>query len=119
MAKQQKIAATDLQTFPFVMVPKVFFTRYQPSLKAIATYLALKYHASTLTGTCEFISIRTMAKTVDISETTFKLGLKELVKLGTVRVRQRSRKSGRGERIPLPNLYEIVNLDRLSEETPI
>lgn len=108
---REKASARDLQTFPFVMIPKAFFTRFRPSLKQLGAYVALKYHARNLSGTCEFIALHTMAKTAGMSESSFKRALRELVKLGAVRVRQRSKKSGRGERIPLPNLYELINLD--------
>lgn len=93
------------------MIPKAFFTRFRPSLKQLGAYVALKYHAHNLSGTCEFVALHTMARTAGMSESTFRRALGDLVKLGVVRVRQRSRKSGSGERIPLPNLYELINLD--------
>lgn len=98
------------------MVPKAFFTRFKPSLKAIAVYIAIKYYAHNTRGTAEYTSIPTMAATVDLSEKTFKRGVSELVKMGAIRVRKRSRKSPNGERIPLPNLYEIMNLEIEREE---
>lgn len=108
---RDKGSPRDLQTFPFVMIPKAFFTRFRPSLKQLGAYVALKYHAHNLSGTCEFVALHTMARTAGMSESTFRRALGDLVKLGVVRVRQRSRKSGSGERIPLPNLYELINLD--------
>lgn len=108
------ISARDRQRdplAPFVLIPKAFFTRFQPSWKASMAYVALKYYTHTQTQSCEKIPHRSMAAMVGISDATLKRGIKELVTLGIVTVKRRSRKSPSGDRIPLPNLYEIVNLD--------
>lgn len=112
----EKVKTHDRQTYPFVMVPKAFFTRFKPTQKAIGVYLAIKYFASNKTGTSEYIGIPAMAALVDLSEKSFKRGLAELVKKGAVRVRHRTRKTPNGNRLALPNLYEILNLETGSGE---
>ena len=92
------------------MIPKVFFTRFKPSLKAIGAYTAIKYFASNKTGTTEYTSIPTMGALVGLSEAGFKRAVAELVKKGAVRVRHRTRKTPDGKRLSLPNFYETVNL---------
>src|SRR4051812_10943112 len=104
----EKVEATDRQTYPVAMIPKVFFTRFRPSVNALAVYVALKLRH-------KYASIPAMAKLMDISEGSFKKGTAELVKKGVVRVRHRTRKTPDGNRRQLSNSYEIVDLD-LSEE---
>jgi hypothetical protein len=111
----EKVQITDRQKHPFVMIPKVFFTRFKPSLLAIGAYTAIKYFASNKTGTSEYTSIPTMAALVDLSNNSFKKGVNELVKKGTLRVRHRTRKTPGGNRLALPNLYEILDLDDIAE----
>jgi hypothetical protein len=106
----QNVKVKDRQTFPFLMIPKVFFTRYNPSFRAILAYTALRYYASNEAGACEGISIKTLAGRAATSDDTFKRGLAELVKKGIVKSVKRSRKSPAGDRIPLPNLYELADL---------
>lgn len=96
---------------PFVLIPKAFFAKFQPTPRATMAYLAVKYFTNTKTQSCESIPHKIMAERVGISETTLKLGIKELVRKGAMKVKRRSKKSPAGDRIPLPNLYEIVNLD--------
>jgi hypothetical protein len=115
---KQTAKTRDLQTIPFLMVPKVFLTRFRPSQNAQSAYLALKYFAANRTGTTEFTPIPTMAALVYISVSSFQRGIRELVKKGAVRVRQRTRKTPAGHRLNLPNLYEIVDLE-LSKDDPI
>jgi hypothetical protein len=116
----QKATARDLQTYPFVMIPKMFLTRFKPSQTAICAYLSLKYFSFNRTGTTEFTSIPTMAALVDLSESSFKRALGELVKKGAVRVRHRTRKTSSGQKMSLPNLYEIVDLQPPQvEDAPI
>ena len=95
---------------PFVLTPKIFFTRYEPSWKAILTYTALVYYTSNTTQSCEGITMKTMAARVGIGWQTFLRGLEELKRKGVVVVRHRSRKSATGGRIPLANLYELIDL---------
>lgn len=83
---------------------------FDPSAIAISAYLALKYYAFTTSGACEGISIRTLAGRVKVSESTMKRGIAELVSKRVVKVIHRSKSSHSGERIPLPNLYEIVDI---------
>jgi predicted ArsR family transcriptional regulator len=104
----EKVQATDRQTYPVAMIPKVLFTKYRPSVNALAVYVALKLRH-------KYASIPAMAALMDISEGSFKKGTAELVKKGVVRVRHRTRKTAGGNRRPLANAYEIVDLD-LSEE---
>lgn len=108
---RRSLGARDRQEFPFLMIPKAFFTRFKPSWKATMAYVALKYYTHGPTKSCEHRSHKVMADTVGISEATLKRGIRELVKAGAVTMKRRSRKSPSGDRIPLPNLYEIVNLD--------
>lgn len=120
MTPVQKATARDLQTYPFVMIPKMFFTRFKPSQTAICAYLSLKYFASNRTGTTEFTSVPTMAALVDLSDRTFQRALAELVKKGAVRVKKRTRRTPSGQRMSLPNLYEIVDLQLPQvEDAPI
>jgi hypothetical protein len=95
---------------PFVLLPKVFFTRYEPTWKAILTYTALVYYSNTSEGSCEGVTMKTMAKRTGIGRRTFLRGLEELQKKGIVKVTHRSGKSEKGGRIPLANLYEIADL---------
>lgn len=110
----------DRQTYPFVMIPKVFFTRFRPSNMAVTAYMALKYFAFNRTGTTEFTSIPTMATLVGLSESTFKRAIKELAKKGAIRIRPRKRKLANGNKMSLPNLYEIVDLElSAGDDAPI
>jgi hypothetical protein len=95
---------------PFVLIPKIFFTRYDPTWKAILTYTAMLYYSSTTEGTCERVTMSTMAKRTGIGKRTFLRGLEELKRKGLVTVRHRSRKSASGGRIPMANLYELTDL---------
>jgi hypothetical protein len=106
----QNLKVQDQQSFPFVLIPKEFFTRFTPTWKAILAYVALKYYASTTSGACQNVSIRTLAARGGVSEDTMRRGVGELVRKGAVTVRKRSQKSSAGERIPQPNLYTLVNL---------
>ena len=108
--RMQSVKLKDRQKFPFLMVPKVFFTRYEPSFRAILAYVALRYYASNEAAACEGISIKTLAARAATSGDTLKRGMAELVKKGVVKVLKRSRKSATGDRIPLPNLYELADL---------
>lgn len=99
------------------MIPKVFFTKFKPSTRATMAYLAVKYYTHGQSQSCESIPHKVMAEMVGISETTLKLGIKELVKMGAMTMKRRSRKSPTGERIPMPNLYEIVNLDLANQDS--
>lgn len=120
MALNQKSQFRDLQTLPFVMIPKAFFTRFRPSSTAILTYIALKYFCLNRTGTTEFTSIPTMAALVDLSESSFKRAIHELLKKGAVRVRRRTRKMPSGQKQSLPNLYEIIDLNTAKgDDAPI
>lgn len=105
-----QVGVRDLQTYPFVMIPKAFFD-LKPSQKGFLVYLALRFYASNKRQACEFVPIRTMAQRVQLSESSFKRGVEELEALGAVRVRRRSRRSPQGQKIPLPNLYELAHLD--------
>ena len=111
-----KLQVRDRQNNPFLMIPKLFFSRFNPSWKATVTFAALKYYASVDSGACQNISIKTLARMVKVSEDTIKRGLAELGKKGVVRIRKRSRKSAQGERIPLPNLYELLSLEAIEGE---
>lgn len=114
-----KLKTVDRQRsplLPFVMIPKVFFTRYQPSYKAILTFVALKYYASNEAAACEGMSIKTLAARVAISESTLIRGMAELTRKGVVRALKRSRKSKDRARIPLPNLYELADLQEIGGE---
>ena len=95
---------------PFVLIPKVFFTRYSPSWKAVLTYTALVYYSNNVAGSCEGVTIKTMASRVGIGKRTFLRAVEELEKKGIVKVTHRSRESESGNRIPLANLYELADL---------
>ena len=101
----------DRQAWPFLLIPKPFLLRYRPSWRATLAYTALRYYASNDSNACERISIRTMAQIVNVSEDTMKRGLKELEKKRLVKRVGRSKRSAKGERVPMPNLYVIQNID--------
>lgn len=114
--QEGKLQIRDRQVLPFLMIQKLFFTRFNPTWKATITYTALRYYSSSESAACQNISIKTLARIVNVSEDTIKRGLAELEKKGAVRIRKRSRKSAQGERIPLPNLYELMNLEAIEGE---
>jgi biotin operon repressor len=104
---------TDSQRLPFLMIPKAFFTAMKPSWRATVAYAALKFYAFPMS--CEKASMPQLAQLMNVSEDTIRRGIQELQKKGAVKVHSRSKRSAaNGKRIPLPNLYEIVNLDLLS-----
>ena len=98
------------------MVPNIFFTRFKPTWKATITYTALKYYAISNSRACENISIKTLARLTSVSEDTIKRGLTELEKKQVIRIKKRSRKAPSGDRVPLPNLYELLNLEAIEGE---
>lgn len=110
MAEQKTIAGTDNRRAPFIWISKDFF-KIGADPYAIAAYCALLYYTISQRRQCEHISIRTLARIAAMSERKMQLALASLEKKGAIRVRHRSQKSGSGKRIPLPNLYEILNLD--------
>lgn len=101
---------------PFCLIPKVFFTRFNPTFKATLTYLAMVYYSSNEAGTCENISLSTMAKRLNTSKTTIHRGIEELERKGALIVHKRSKKSLKGDRVPLPSLYELVDLQEGPDE---
>jgi hypothetical protein len=109
VSPQLKIAVRDLRTDPFLRISKTFFA-LRPSHLAVCAYNSLVYFSSNRTSTTEMISIPTMAALVGVSESSFKRALAELVKKRAVRVRHRGRKTPNGQKISLPNLYEILDL---------
>ena len=112
----RRIKAGKRQIYPFLMTPKLFFTRFNPTWKATLAYMALEYYASLNSQDCENVSIKTLARIMNVSEDTIKRGLAELEKKGVVKIYKRSRKSPQGGRIPLPSLYEIQNLQAIGGE---
>lgn len=104
----QELRVRD-HSYQFLILPKALF-KLEVSVYGLAAYIALKYYAQNSSAACERMSVRTLANLVRISETTMKAALAELEKKGAIRVHQRSSKSPKGKRIPLPNLYELVNL---------
>lgn len=111
-----KIRSRDRQTYPFLMIPKVFFARFNPTWKATVALTALKYYANVDFGGCENISIKTLARIVNVSDKTIQCGLAELESKGVVKIRKRTRKSPEGDSTPLPNLYEMQNLQAVGGE---
>jgi len=107
---EKEFEIRDRQTYPFVLLPKAFFKIVRPTPHELAIYVALKYYANNA-GTCERIAVRTLAKLAAISETSAKAALKELERKGAIRIKHRSTKSTAKKKIPLPNLYEILNLN--------
>jgi hypothetical protein len=113
---QRTIRVQDEQTLPFLMIPKALF-HFGLTPKALNAYIALKYYANRQSNACEGISQITMGKLVNVSEDTMKRGLRELIRKGLVKKTARSKRSSKGERIPMPNLYTILNL--AIEDDPI
>lgn len=95
---------------PFVMIPKAL-VRAGLTGREWQAYLALKYYAKGTSNACEGISAALMARLMNVAEDTMKRGLRELVERGIVKKTARSKKSLAGERIPMPNLYTILNVD--------
>lgn len=112
-----RVRVQDKQAIPFVMIPRAFFRRYRPSWRAILAMNALKFYSSGQSGSCENISIRTLAAIADTSVDTIRRGIEELEEKKLLKTRSRSRKSAKGERIPLPNLYELQSIS--DAEDPI
>jgi hypothetical protein len=108
MRHSSKPQIRDQQTYPFVMLPKAFFTRIKPSLNALAAYTAIKFYARNdrSAGT----SIPDMARTVNLSIDSFRRGVVELVKKKALKVRRQTHKTAGGKRMNLPNVYEILDL---------
>jgi hypothetical protein len=90
------------------MIYRAFY-RLNPSQIAFMTYASLKYFASP-SGKIEFTSVPTMAEWVGISVSSFQRGVRELVKKGAVKIHRRRRKTPAGQKLSLPNLYELVKL---------
>lgn len=101
---------------PFVWISKTLYRALNPSWRAILAYNALAYYANSQSGTCEKIPLRTMARLVGVSEDTLMRGLAELERKKAVIVHKRSTKSTAGKRVPLPNLYELADLDSIPGE---
>ena len=95
---------------PFVLIPKLLYTRYAPSWRAILAFNALAYYANNQAASCEGVTMKTMAARVGIGWQTFLRGVQELERKGVVKVRHRSKKSAKGGKIPLPNLYELIDM---------
>lgn len=108
-ASQQTATVRDRRA-PFLLITKDFF-KLQPSALAIAAYCALLYYASSSKGSCERISILTLTRIARISETSMKKALAELKTKGAIKIRHRSTKTLAGKRIPLANLYEILDIN--------
>jgi Mn-dependent DtxR family transcriptional regulator len=84
--------------------------RYNPSWKAVLAYTTLLYYSNTTSGSCENVTMKTMAQRVGVGWQTFLRGLEELKRKGIVKVTHRSKESLKGGRVPLANLYELVDL---------
>ena len=110
-------AASDQQRSPlapFVLIPKAFFQNFSPGWRAVLAFTALKFFANNSTQSCESVPLRVMARRVGTSEDSLRKGILELERMGVVKTRQRSRRSPKGKRIPLPNLYELIHIDENS-----
>ena len=110
-----KLQIQSKQQYPFLLIPKAFFIQHDPTYRAILAYIALIYYTNNKAGSCEGTPIKILAKRAKISESTIKRGLAELKRKGVVVIHKRSRKGPSGERIPLPNLYELANLQLHTE----
>lgn len=110
----ERIASQSKQLLPFVMLPKALFSKFKVKRQGLLAYVALAYYANNRSGACESITVQTMAEVVGVSPQTFRRGVAELEKKGIVKIRQRSRKGPVG-RVPMPNLYEIQNIDLVTD----
>lgn len=99
-----------IRTTPFYWIAKSFLRNLRPSWKAILAYNALAYYAHGESATCENFSVKTLAKLVGTSKWTILAGLDELEEKGAITRRRRTRKVGEN-RVALPTLYELVQLD--------
>lgn len=96
----------DRQKFPFIMIPKAYFTRFQFSWRADKAYMAMKYFAGQGGEECDSVGIDRMATTVGTSPDTIRRGIAELVLAGAVE-KTKQAKDGRD----LPNTYELLSLE--------
>jgi len=110
--------AYDLQTYPFVMIPKRFFVQFKPSIAELGAYIAIKYFAINRTGKSEWTSIPKMARLVDLSTRTFQRAVASLAKKGAVRIKHRTRKTSGGKRFSMPNIYEVLDLQPVADDDP-
>lgn len=104
---QETIHISDGRTLPFYIVPKVLLRLHKPSQKGILTYNSLAYYAH---GERCSVEIKRLGEIVGLSESSTKRGLAELVKIGAVRVKKKSRRTTGGNRMILPNEYTLVDV---------
>jgi hypothetical protein len=114
--KEMKRGNIAIRQTPFYWIPKVLIRKYNPSWRAILAYNALAYYTNGESGSCEKFSLKTLASLVNTSKWTILRGLEELEEKGAVRRTRRSKKSESGGRIPLPTLYELIDLDAIGGE---
>jgi transcriptional antiterminator len=106
----KKQHSTRRRTTPFYWIPKNFLKQYRPSWRALLAYNALAYYTDGDSGTCENLSLKTLASQVNVSKNTLIRGLAELESKGIVYKRKRSKRTSSGTSIPQPNLYELSDL---------
>lgn len=104
----RSIGVTDARSLPVYFIPRVLLTVYKPSSNAILAYNALACYADG--SRCRNLGIKTLAASVDISETTMKQSLAELVKIKAVIVKRREKKQKTGGPIQLPSEYILIDL---------
>lgn len=101
---------------PWLWISKTLFTRFKLSSRAILAYTTLAYYRYNGTGTVEKLTAKTLGNLVGMGESTMKRALGELVEKGVVEMRRRTKKSRKGNRIPLPNLYVLIDLDKIKAD---
>lgn len=107
-----KIIATQYQGV--VLIPKQLH-KYKPSWRALLAYYAIAYYSHNGSRSTENMTMRSLARVAAVSESTMLRGIEELKKKGALSVRHRHKKSSSGKRIPVANLYHLVNLDEAGD----
>ena len=91
-----------------MLIPKVFITRYKPSVKAFGAYVAIKFYATN--DQSMNASVAAMARIVGMGSESFRDGVRELVKMKVLRGTAEFHKKANGKRLQLPNVYELLDL---------
>lgn len=104
----RSIGVTDQRSLPVYFIPRNLLKVYKPNWKAILAYNALAYASNG--AQCRDVALKDLGELVNLSESSMRRGLKELVTLEAVVMKLRFRKTESGGRSALPNEYILVDL---------